>query len=61
MSTEIIDFKIPSKVFKLEVQGFVVLSFGLHRRSLEFRIRCIHEFRIRCIHEFRIRCLCRKV
>ena len=26
MSTEIIDFKTPSKLFELEVRGFVVLS-----------------------------------
>ena len=27
MSTEIIDFKIPSMLFELEVQGFVLLTF----------------------------------
>ncbi len=31
MSTEIIDFKIPSKLFELEVQGFVLLSFDFMR------------------------------
>ena len=30
MSTEIIDFKTPSKLFALEVRGFVVFSFDLH-------------------------------
>ncbi len=35
MSTEIIDFKSPSKLFKLEVRGFVVLSFDLHRTTLD--------------------------
>ena len=28
MSTEIIDFKTPSKLFKLEVQGFVLETFS---------------------------------
>ena len=27
MSTEIIDFKTPSKLFKLEVRGFLVFCF----------------------------------
>ncbi len=30
MSTEIIDFKTPSKLFEFEVRGFAVLSFHLH-------------------------------
>ena len=30
MSTEIIDFKTPSKLFELEVRGFVVLNFDHH-------------------------------
>ncbi len=34
MSTEIIDFKTPNKLFELEVQGFVVLSFDLHVTTL---------------------------
>ena len=29
MSTEIIDFRTPSKLFALEVRGFVVLTFTL--------------------------------
>ena len=29
MNTEIIDFKTPSKLFELEVRGFVVLTFTL--------------------------------
>ena len=34
MSTEIIDFKTPGKLFELEVRGFVVLSFDLHGTTL---------------------------
>ena len=34
MSTEIIDFKTPNKLFELEVRGFVVLSFDLHGTTL---------------------------
>ena len=34
MSTEIIDFKTPSKLFELEVRGFVVLSFDLYGTTL---------------------------
>ena len=34
MSTEIIDFKTPSKPFEFEVRGFVVLSFNLHGTTL---------------------------
>ncbi len=30
MSTEITDFKNPSKLLELEVRGFVVLNFDLH-------------------------------
>ena len=30
MSAQIIYFKTPSKLFELEVRGFVVLSFDLH-------------------------------
>jgi hypothetical protein len=34
MNTGRIDFKIPSKLFDLEVRGFEVLSFDLHGDNL---------------------------
>jgi hypothetical protein len=34
MSTGIIDFKIPSKLFDLDVRGFEVLSFDLRGTTL---------------------------
>ena len=34
MRTEIINFQTPSKLFELEVQGFVVLSFDFSRTTL---------------------------
>ncbi len=34
MSTEIIDFMTPNKLFELEFRGFVVLSFDIHGITL---------------------------
>jgi hypothetical protein len=44
MSTEIIHFKTPSKLFELEVRGFVVLSFDLHRTTLIELAVCDTDF-----------------
>ena len=52
MSTEIIDFKTPSKLFELKVRGFVVLGFDLDGTTLiELPVYGFHPGMLRSLSE----------